>query len=181
MAEQSNSTFDDLVHPQPSANVLAEILNSFRILNSMSAKLDRLHADLLLVQRRQDQIMSAISDFAAKVEEDLGTIKNKVSAIQVALAAAIAGAGSLSAEDKATLDKVMTDVDDLAGAIQVPTAPTAPEPTAPQVQAMKSMGLKDQHIADLTKAVAAHGLFSNFDWQKFIQEILPILLSSLGK
>ena len=71
--------------------------------------------------------MSAVSDFAAKVESNFATIKTNIDALDARIVAFDNSPGTLTATDQAALDQIVTDSAALAQrAGTMPTAATVP-------------------------------------------------------
>jgi hypothetical protein len=64
--------------------------------------------------KQGDQIMSAVSDFAAKVESNFATIKAGIQALDDKIVAFQNSPGTLSPADQAALDAIVADSADLA-------------------------------------------------------------------
>ena len=70
--------------------------------------------------------MSAVTDFAAKVEANFASIKAGIQALDDKIVAFQNSPGTLSASDQAALDQIVTDSAALATAANAVVPPVAP-------------------------------------------------------
>jgi hypothetical protein len=79
-----------------------------------------------------DRIMSAVSDFSAKVESNFATIKAGIDALDAKIVAFQNSPGTLSPDDQAALDQIVADSANLAQrAGTMPSAAGPPTGTPP--------------------------------------------------
>ena len=80
-------------------------------------------ADLLEMEKR---IMSAITDFAAKMTANFATLKTEITGLNAKITAFNNSPGTLSAADQAALDGIQAQSDALVAAANSTSAPVVP-------------------------------------------------------
>ena len=111
--------------------LLRDILNvCFEIKHKINKLLEPRSSDNLMtkhdLKNMEDKIMSAISDYAAKVQASLDSINTSITSISTEITTLQNAQGAISPEDQTTLDNLATETAAAAEKLNALVPPVAP-------------------------------------------------------